>query len=325
MIHAQSGPEEQAETMFKGNNNFVVGLFVSIAIAVFVGFVLWLTGRSGTEEMSRYSMLFERDVSGLAIGGPVKFMGVNIGSVTSMEIMRDGDILIRVDINILENTPVDSGTFASLALQGITGVAVVNLDSDSGSHVPLELSPGLANPVIPVRDVGFAALMSSAPQIMDRLDTLLGQANQLLGEENRGSLEKSLGNIQSLTGSLAQSSETIADLPADINHTLTDIQNVAQQLSSLFDNVQPSLNSTLKNLNDASENLAGLTQKLDGWMQENEAGLNRFVEEGLGEAPELINSARETLRELEKLVSKLKNDPSQLVYRPHEESLEIEP
>ena len=169
--------------MFKGNYNFVVGLFVSIAIALFVGFVLWLTGRSGAEDLTRYSMLFERDVSGLAIGGPVKFMGVNIGSVINMEIMRDDDILIRVDIEILRDTPVDAGTFASLALQGITGVAVVNLDSDSGPHKPLELTPGLAYPVIPVRDVGFAALMSSAPQLMDRLDRLLGQANLLLGEE----------------------------------------------------------------------------------------------------------------------------------------------
>jgi len=68
--------------MFKGNNNFVVGLFVSVSIAVFVGFVLWLTGRSGVEEMENYSMMFHRDVSGLSIGGPVNFMGVNIGTVT---------------------------------------------------------------------------------------------------------------------------------------------------------------------------------------------------------------------------------------------------
>ena len=144
-------------------------------------------------------------------------------------------------------------------------------------------------------------------------------------KNNRSSIESSLGNIQSLTGSLAQSSETIAELPADINRTLGDIQTVAGQLSGLLENVQPSLDSTLDNLNEASENLAGLTRKLDGWMTENEAGLNRFVEEGLGEAPELINSARDTLRELEQLVNKLKKDPSQLVYRPHEDSLEIEP
>ena len=323
--------------MFKGNNNFAVGLFVSIAIAVFVGFVLWLTGRSGSEEMSHYSIMFERDVSGLAVGGPVKYMGVSIGSVIHMEIVRKAekasendkpdpaDILIRVDIEILENTPVDSGTFASLAFQGITGVAVVNLDTDAGVHKPLQLTPGLAYPVIPVRAVGFAAVLSSAPIIMNRLDSLLSQANELLGEENRKAVTQSLENLGSLTDSLAGSKETIAALPADVNRTLTDIQAMVGQLQGLIEQAQPGINSTLDNINRSSENLARLTEKLDEWMRNNEANLQRFVEDGLGEAPALISGTREAMRELEMLVAGLKEDPSQLIYRPREDSLEIEP
>ena len=72
--------------MFKGDRNFAVGLFVSVAIAVFVLFVIWLTGRSGAEEMTRYTLMFDRDVSGLAVGGPVKYMGMNIGSVVHMDL-----------------------------------------------------------------------------------------------------------------------------------------------------------------------------------------------------------------------------------------------
>jgi phospholipid/cholesterol/gamma-HCH transport system substrate-binding protein len=311
--------------MFKGNKNFVVGLFVSIAIAAFVGFVLWLTGRSGVEEMKRYSMLFDRAVSGLATGGPVKFMGVNIGSVILMEIIREGDIVIRVDIEVLEDTPVDSGTFASLALQGITGVAVINLDSDTGTHQPLKLTPGFEYPIIPVRDVGFAALLSSAPRIMERLDSLLNQANELMGEENRASISRTLGHVESLTGSLADSSDTIAALPADLNRTLTDMQAMIGQLQQLVEQVQPNIDSTLGNLNRTSENLASLTARLDEWLKDNESDLGRFVDDGLGEAPALIIGTRQALRELEKLVAELQDDPSQLIYRAREDALEIKP
>jgi phospholipid/cholesterol/gamma-HCH transport system substrate-binding protein len=311
--------------VFKGNKNFVVGLFVTVAIVAFVSFVLWLTGRSGVEEMKRYSIFFERDVSGLAIGGPVKFMGVNIGSVISMEITRRQDIHVRVDIEILENTHVDSGTYGSLAFQGITGVAVVNLNSDSGAHEPLGLTPDTKYPVIPVRDVGFAALLSSAPRIMDQLDGLLSKANLLLGEENRESIARSLGNVESLTESLAGSKDTIAALPADVNQTLSDIRGVVAQLQDLVGQAQPDINSTLENLNRSSENLTSLTTRLDTWMKENQAALNRFVEDGLGEAPALIRGASQTLRELEKLVAELQNDPSQLIYKPREDALEIEP
>jgi len=325
--------------MFKGNNNLIVGLFVSIAIAAFVGFILWLTGRAGTEEMSRYSMFFEKDVSGLAVGGPVKYMGVNIGSVIQMEIIqqenkpdpsakkedREGHISIRVDIEILQSTPVNTGTYASLAFQGITGVAVVNLDSDAGAHRPLEPTPGAPYPLIPVRQMGIAAVLSGAPRIIDRLDDLLIKANELLGAENRDSISRSLGNLETLTGSLAGSSDTIAALPADLNQTLDEIKTVARDLQGLVGEVQPDIHSTLANLDRTSENLARLTEKLDSWMQQNQADLERFVKDGLGEAPALISTARETMRDLEKLVDSLQENPSKLVHRPKEDALEIEP
>jgi len=311
--------------VFKGNKNFAVGLFVSIAMAAFIGFVLWLTGHSGVEEMKRYSMMFDRDVSGLAVGGPVKYMGVSIGSVIQMEIVGEGNILVRVDIEILDDTPVNSGTFASLAFQGITGVAVVNLDSDQGAHEPLILTPGVQYPVIPVREVGFAAVLASAPKIMGRLDQLLSQANELMGEENRDSITSSLRNVETLTGSLADNHEVIGTLPADLNKTLTNVQSLIGQVQELVGELSPDITSTLDNLNHSSENLVSLTSNLDNWLKDNEADLNRFVDEGLGEVPALIGGARQTLRELEKLLAELQDDLSQLIHRPREDSLEIEP
>jgi hypothetical protein len=51
----------------------------------------------------------------------------------------------------------------------------------------------------------------------------------------------------------------------------------------------------------------------------------RFMEDGLGEAPELMASAARALRDLEKLMAELRDDPSQLVHRPPVEEREIEP
>jgi phospholipid/cholesterol/gamma-HCH transport system substrate-binding protein len=301
--------------MFKGNNNFVVGLFVSVSIAVFVGFVLWLTGRSGVEEMENYSMMFHRDVSGLSIGGPVNFMGVNIGTVTRMQLVRNENMNVRVDIEILETTPVDSGTFASLAFQGITGVAVINLSSDPGLHDPIVHAPGHEFPVIPVRDVGLAALLSS----------LLTQANQLLGEQNRAAIASTLENLQLMVSSLAESRETIARLPSDLERTLAGIEATVDRFQDILKDAEPGLSSIVGNIDLTSENLASLTARLDNWMAENEASLQRFVEEGLGEAPELISSARQALRQLEKLLQEMQDSPSQLIHRVPEEALEIDP
>jgi phospholipid/cholesterol/gamma-HCH transport system substrate-binding protein len=311
--------------MFKGDRNFSVGLFVTAAIAAFVLFVVWLTGRSGAEEMTRYSLKFDRDVSGLAVGGPVKYMGMNIGSVIHMELEQDNGVRVRVDIEILADTPVNRGTFASLALQGITGVAVVNLASETGAHEPLPPGPHGQYPEIPVRDVGFAALLSSAPEIMAKLDSLLTQAGELLGEDNRDRVSGALQNVEQLTASLAGSSATLAALPQDLSATLADIQAIVGDLRGMLTQAQPDLTATLANINRSSESLASLTARFDEMLGQNEADLERFMQDGLGEAPALLRESRAALRDLEKLVAELQQDPSQLIHRTPSEALEMDP
>ncbi len=311
--------------MFKGDRNFAVGLFVSVAIAVFVLFVIWLTGRSGVEEMTRYTLLFDRDVSGLAVGGPVKFMGMNIGSVVHMDLDTEQGVRVQVDIEILETTPVDSGTYASLALQGITGVAVVNLASEPGAHPPLPEPPRGQYPRIPVRDVGFAALISSAPAIMSKLDQLLTRAGEMLGDENRAAVGNALRNVETLSASLAGSGDSLAALPQELSATLADIQATVDRLQGVIAQLQPDLSAAAANVNRSSENLAALTGRFDELLRRHEDDMSRFLEDGLGEAPALLLETRQALRELEKLMSELQDDPSQLIHRPPSDALEIDP
>ena len=311
--------------MFKGDRNFTVGLFVSIAIAAFVLFVIWLTGRTGAEAMTRYTLLFDRDVSGLAIGGPVKFMGMNIGSVIDMDLETSHGVRVQVDIEILESTPVNQGTYASLALQGITGVAVVNLASEPGSHEPLSDPPRGEYPRIPVREVGFAALLSSAPEIMNKLDLVLTRAGEMLNEDHRTSIGNALDNIESLTDTLAGSRDDLAALPGEVSRTLAQVQATVDQLRSVIGEVQPDLSQAIANINRSSENLTSLTARLDALLEEHADDLGYFVDAGLGEAPALLRETREALRDLEKLLADLRDDPSQLIHRPPSDALEIDP
>jgi phospholipid/cholesterol/gamma-HCH transport system substrate-binding protein len=176
-----------------------------------------------------------------------------------------------------------------------------------------------------VRDVGFAAMLSSAPEIITKLDSLLTQAGELLGEDNRDKISGTLQNVETLTASLAGSSDTLAALPRDLSTTLADIQAAVGDLRSMIGQVQPDLSATLANINRSSENLASLTDRFDAMLRNNEGNVERFMQDGLGEAPALLRESRATLRELEKLVTELKDDPSQLIHRPPNDALDMDP
>lgn len=224
------------------------------------------------------------------LGGPVYYLGVEVGAVTAMTIIPGDPIRVQVDIEVLESTPANAGTFASLALQGITGVSIINLSGDPGVHEPLRKQQNQSNPVIKVRDVGFSALLSKAPDVMNQLANALQQINLLLGEKNRAFVGSILQDLATVANSLAAKQEEIGELPGMLNKTLQEIRDGVSKLESAA----------------------------------NDNEMNAFMEDGLGQVPALISEARNTLRELEKLVKALREDPSRLIYKPAEDAVEVE-
>lgn len=305
--------------------DLLVGLFVSLALAIFVAVTVWLAGSQGNEPMTRYSIYFQKDVSGLMMGGPVFYLGVEVGTVTRMDIIPGDPMSVRVDVEVRESTPVDTGTTASLLFQGVTGVAVINLTGEPGQNLPLKTPPGHDYPVIEVRDSGLAALLSGAPMLLEKVDALLDKASLLVSEENRQSISGTLQNIESVTTTLKSRQDEFANLPANLNATIEDLRTLLGEFQTGAEKIRPELQATMTNIEKMSANLGSLTERLDQWTRSNSTDMSHFLDDGLGQVPALVSDARATLRQLQILVQELRENPSSLLYKPGEEAVPLEP
>jgi phospholipid/cholesterol/gamma-HCH transport system substrate-binding protein len=303
----------------------IAGAFVLAAAAITVIFTVWITGGRSTEAMTSYSVLFDRDVSGLTPGSPVRYLGVDVGDVAAMGLVSDQGTRVSVEVTVAATTPIHQGTYASLAYLGITGVAFINLAADPGEFPPLSPQPGGEYPVIATRDVGLAALFAQSGDITSEVSMLLDQANNLLGEDNRASLTRTLANVELLSETLVGEREQMAALPQRMNLALDDLRDMVDQVRGLITEAQPGVLAVTEQLDQATADVAALTGRLDGWFQNNEQSLDSFVEAGLGELPRLIAETRGTLRELDKLLTDVREDPSQLIYQPERTAVQVEP
>lgn len=306
------------------NKNFAVGLFVALAVTAFVSGTIWLTGKQGSEPTTHYSMFFQKDVGGLMLGGPVFYLGVEVGTVTAMTIIPGDPMQVRVDARVLKSAPVDQGTYASLALQGITGVAVVKLNADPGVHAALQDRADTGFFAITVRDTGFSALLAKAPNVVDKLDAALVQINQILGPENREFVSKVLADLAKVSSALASQEDVIAKIPAALQLTIEELHANLALIKSMVIELKPGLTSSLDNLDQATSHLAEITSRLDVWTAANDQAMNAFMGDGLGKFPVLLEDARATLREVEKLIRDLREDPSVLIYKPNESDVDVE-
>ena len=306
------------------NSYLIVGAFVSVGIIALVAMILFFAGGRATEQTVRYTVLFERDISGLTLGAPARYLGVEVGQVIAMSLVTQNGTRVRVDLEVLQSTPVTTASYASLAFQGVTGVAFISLASDQNIRAMPLVAGDSEYPLIPARDVGLAALLSDAPDIAHKISGLLDRANQLLDQENRDSFGRSLASIDKLTQSLAAQEETISALPQRLQSVLEKIDTTVSELQATLDQVKPDILATMRSLNQTGENLANISTRMDEWLTDHDRDIRQFMDGGLAKAPALIADTRNTMREFEKLLNELRENASQLVYEPKSEAVPVE-
>ena len=146
---------------------FIIGFSVAAAF-----FAVWL-GSTGRHDDVVYRIHFPESVSGLAVGDPVKFRGVDVGSVKTMIIDPDNSRLVRVDVRLRKETPVKTDTRASLAMKGITGVVFIELNGgDPKAQTLLAATPEDKIPEIPSEKTGLKAMLDELPKLAGKFSVI---------------------------------------------------------------------------------------------------------------------------------------------------------
>lgn len=161
---------------------FLEGLFI-IAFAIAAAlFAIWL-GSPGQRDDVLYRIHFPESVSGLAVGDPVKFRGVDAGTVKSIINDPDDPRLVQVDVRLRKDTPVKTDTRASLAIKGITGVVYVELSGGDKAAKSLlaETRPGKV-PEIPFQKSGLKAMLDDLPRAVEKFIAIENQAKKVVAE-----------------------------------------------------------------------------------------------------------------------------------------------
>ncbi len=228
---------------------FLVGVFVLTAIIGILGFTVWLTA-SDKGNYVRYKIRFAESVSGLSVGGVVKFRGVNVGSVESIRINPKDSRRIRVDIRVQETTPIKTDTVASLKMQGITGIVFVELSGGSENAQDLKTAAKSGDvPEIKAQYSQLTAIVDRMPELLDRISNGVEQINKLMSDENvlavtemvrdgqlmmsdlREITGSSRGNISEAVNNLSRSSQQMDSIMRDLKRTSRNISNLSEDVS----------------------------------------------------------------------------------------------
>ena len=159
---------------------FIEGLFIigfSVAAALFF---VWLAN-AGHRDDVLYRIHFAESVSGLALGDPVKYRGVDVGSVKAMALDPDDPRRVQVDVRLRKEAPVKTDTAATLKLRGITGTVFIELEGGSPDAKSLvAATPEGQVPEIPAQKSSLASILDQLPKVIEKFSALEDRANKVV-------------------------------------------------------------------------------------------------------------------------------------------------
>jgi phospholipid/cholesterol/gamma-HCH transport system substrate-binding protein len=161
---------------------FFEGLFIIVFAAGLAFFFVWVANAGHRDDIV-YRIHFAESVDGLALGDPVKFRGVDVGTVKSMAIDPDDPRLVQVDVRLRKDAPIKTDTKAVLKLKGITGVMFIELDGGSPD------APSLASattqgeiPEIPSAKSQLTTFLDELPKVVEKFGRLEDKANKVVSD-----------------------------------------------------------------------------------------------------------------------------------------------
>jgi phospholipid/cholesterol/gamma-HCH transport system substrate-binding protein len=309
--------------MERSANYAAVGAFVLLVTLLAALFVYWYTDTREHRHYNRYEVYFGGTVSGLERGSPVRYLGVGVGRVYDMRIDPRDSSRVMVIVDIDASTPISDMTVAELSLQGVTGLLFIDLLRQQSDRPRPPLVPSFEYPVIRAGPSGLQAFLQSLPDLVAAAGELVQRADRLLSDDNVSAFSSALGNINRASLALPQTLHDLNGLLGDLRNTTAQVGASARDLRGVIDTAAPDVEAAIQRLRSVGDNLASATDLINKILADNRQDIRSFARDGLPELERFLREGRAAAEEIRALSSSLRENPSQLLYQPPQQGMEI--
>ena len=255
--------------MKKEPNRKIVGLFLVIGFALFLG----LIGKSVIDKMQSDTkdlavMYFDESLPGLSEGAPVIFHGVEVGKVARIVLVTNKDDLnfhVAVYVRFKETDIISEGSlweklwykekedfdFLTIMIKEGLRARLASQSYLTGQlRIDLVMLPG-TEPVM---------FESPKKENIPQIPTVLSQKGELVRGLNRIKIQDTLEKINTVADTLGQ------ELPVLITTLSKSAENLDRNVAKIAqssEDTMSNLNDSLRNVSDAAKSIENLTDYLE--------------------------------------------------------------
>lgn len=243
-------------------NYVLIGAFALAGLIGALGFLLWIAKVQVDRQYAYYDVLFE-SVSGLNEAGDVRYNGLPVGQVVSLELDHADPSKVRVTVEVDAEVPVKTDTEATLEMQGVTGVSYVSLSGGSPAAALLKDQDGPGRPVIQSRASAFQSLFEGAPELLNRAIEMIEEIRGFVGADNQKAVQDILANVAGASGKLNSTLDNVDILTADVGQAAKKLTDFTDRLTALADTADQTLATATDAIEKSKATIDAATKTID--------------------------------------------------------------
>ncbi len=299
----------------KFSNEFSVGLFALLALAMFFLGFKYLKGVDFFSSTKKYYALYS-NIDGLNKSNPVIINGVSVGRVSDIEFIDDKErTMVVVQMDIEGDISLGDSARAILINQDVLGSKAIRLDLGRvNDNVRKD-----GDTLISIIDRSITdQLLDNVTPVTNDLSTVIGNINELVENINseKGKVDTTILEVIA----------TIRDLRSDLNTTFEKVDSAVGSINRLSDGLvmtNDNLQPTIKNVEELTAQLKNIDYEktinsIDSLSAELKV-IASAINKGEGTAGMLVNDSslyldlNQTIRDLDSLIVDLNRNPKKYI------------
>lgn len=249
-----------------------VGIFVVVGTIILVGALYFIGSRQNmfSKNIELYGIF--NNVSGLQLGNNVRYSGINVGTVTAIEMTEVGKITVKMAVQEKLAYYIKKDAVATISSDGLVGSMVVNIipgkEKEGPSVVSGDIIQSATNvgidDVLSTLDKTTADLLKITHQILEGKGTIGVLISDTILAQN---IQHTIVELKKTSQGTGQAMDKINRIISKVNYDesaaaviLSDTA-AANQIREVFDNLEKS-----------SKDVNAITKNLDSYINEIKSG-----------------------------------------------------
>ena len=221
-----------------------LGMFVTIGLILFIG-TIYFVGKQKNLFGSTFTLQSRfKTVTGLKVGNNVRFSGINVGTVSDIELITDSAVVVKLVIKEEVRRFIKTDAKASIGSDGLMGDKVLTITPGTAGKSPVKDGDIiLTKNAIEMEDVMFSAktsvdnagiITAQLAEFTTKMNTGNGALSKLISDERfSNSLQSTLVNLETASNEFALFTAKInsGGLSESLDTTMRNIQGATKGLN----------------------------------------------------------------------------------------------